>query len=71
MWSKTKLVTASAVQRGATWGLDRTDQRSLPLNGAYRYGTTAPRVTAYIIDTGIRSEPRRVRRTRRRGRYGS
>ena len=49
-------MTASAVQRGATWGLDRTDQRSLPLNSAYRYGTAAPRVTAYIIDTGIRSD---------------
>ena len=48
-------MTASTVQSGATWGLDRTDQRSLPLNGAYRYSATAPRVTAYIIDTGIRS----------------
>ena len=27
----------------------------MPLDGAYRYNTTAPSVTAYVIDTGIRS----------------
>ncbi len=48
-------VTVSAVQSNATWGLDRINQRSLPLDGAYRYGTSAPKVTAYIINTGIRS----------------
>ncbi len=35
------------------YGLDRTDQRSLPLSGSYTYGTTASGVTAYVIDTGI------------------
>ena len=48
-------VTVDAVQRDATWGLDRIDQRSLPLSGSYRYNTGAPKVTAYIIDTGIRN----------------
>ncbi|MDQ1651930.1 MAG: hypothetical protein QOI35_1130 [Cryptosporangiaceae bacterium] len=47
-------VTADATQSGATWGLDRLDQRALPLNGTYTYATTASNVTAYVIDTGIR-----------------
>jgi serine protease len=43
-----------ATQVNATWGLDRIDQRDLPLNGAYTYNATANTVHAYIIDTGIR-----------------
>lgn len=41
-------------QPGATWGLDRIDQRTLPLNATYTYDFTGAGVTAYIIDTGIR-----------------
>lgn len=41
-------------QSSATWGLDRIDQRNLPLNGTYTYNVTGSGVTAYIIDTGIR-----------------
>jgi subtilisin family serine protease len=37
-----------------SWGLDRIDQRNLPLNKAYTYGTTATNVHAYVIDTGVR-----------------
>jgi serine protease len=44
-----------ATQTGATWGLDRIDQRALPLNGTYIYDTNASGVDVYIIDTGIRS----------------
>src|SRR3954453_15370668 len=36
------------------WGLDRIDQRALPLSGSYTYTNTGAGVTAYIIDTGIR-----------------
>jgi subtilisin family serine protease len=36
-----------------SWGLDRIDQRGLPMNGAYGYSGNAAGVTAYIIDTGI------------------
>ena len=36
-----------------SWGLDRVDQRALPLNSSYTYPTTASNVRAYIIDTGI------------------
>ncbi|MQA27522.1 MAG: S8 family serine peptidase, partial [Micromonosporaceae bacterium] len=37
-----------------SWGLDRIDQRNLPLDNSYTYPNTASNVTAYIIDTGIR-----------------
>jgi len=47
-------VTADATQSPATWGLDRIDQRSLPLNNAYTYTPTGAGVNAYVIDTGIR-----------------
>lgn len=36
-----------------SWGLDRIDQRDLPLDGVYRYPNEAPGVTAYVIDTGV------------------
>ncbi|HET9143594.1 S8 family peptidase [Actinophytocola sp.] len=38
-----------------SWGLDRIDQRNLPLDKLYRYATGAPNVTAYVIDTGVRA----------------
>ena len=48
-------VSIASTQSPATWGIDRTDQRSLPLNNTYTYGATGAGVTAYIIDTGIRN----------------
>ncbi|WP_418957147.1 S8 family peptidase [Streptomyces tritici] len=48
-------VRMTDTQPGATWGLDRVDQRDLPLSTTYTYGATASNVTAYIIDTGIRT----------------
>ncbi|WP_372338969.1 S8 family peptidase [Actinoplanes sp. RD1] len=47
-------VSLTATQSGATWGLDRIDQASLPLSTTYTYTQTASNVTAYIIDTGIK-----------------
>jgi subtilisin family serine protease len=44
-----------ATQTPATWGLDRVDQRDLPLNNTYTYNQTGQGVNAYIIDTGIRA----------------
>ncbi len=47
---------ASATQANPpSYGLDRIDQRNLPLNNAYTSTTTASNVTAYVIDTGIRT----------------
>src|SRR5262245_26178682 len=48
-------VHAFASQTPATWGLDRIDQRDLPLNNTYNYNQTGQGVNAYIIDTGIRA----------------
>jgi aqualysin 1 len=47
-------VTIDTTQTGATWGIDRIDQRNLPLNGSFNYSATGAGVKAYIIDTGIR-----------------
>ncbi|MCC8243640.1 S8 family peptidase [Saccharothrix luteola] len=49
-------ISVDAVQQNPpSWGLDRIDQRNLPLDSAYNYSTTASNVRAYIIDTGIRT----------------
>jgi subtilisin family serine protease len=42
-------------QPGAPWGLDRVDQRALPLSTTYSYDTNGSGVDAYIVDSGIRS----------------
>ena len=51
-----QLVTAAEVQPGATWGLDRVDQRALPLSGTYTYPASGAGVTAYVVDSGIRAD---------------
>ncbi len=48
-----QVMRANATQSGATWGLDRLDQRALPLDSSYTYNTNVSNVTSYIIDTGI------------------
>jgi subtilisin family serine protease len=45
---------ASATQPNPPWGLDRIDQRNLPLSGTFTYFNTGSGVKAYVIDTGIR-----------------
>ncbi|MFY1597383.1 S8 family peptidase [Micromonospora sp. WMMD737] len=47
-------VSIAGTQTNPTWGLDRIDQRALPLDSSYTYPNTASNVHAYIIDTGIR-----------------
>ena len=46
---------ARTTQTGATWGIDRIDQRNLPLSGTYTYTSTGAGVYAYVVDTGIQT----------------
>jgi subtilisin family serine protease len=48
-----QVMRTSSTETGATWGIDRIDQRSLPLSSTYTYTSDGTGVTAYIIDTGI------------------
>ncbi|ESU51654.1 S8 family peptidase [Streptomyces filamentosus] len=54
--SQNRTFTVSATQTNPpSWGLDRIDQRSLPLDQRYTYPDKAGEgVTAYVIDTGVR-----------------
>ena len=49
-----RVAGAEDTQSPVTWGLDRVDQRDLPLTNSYTDGTEGAGVHAYIIDTGIR-----------------
>lgn len=46
-------VALTTIQSNATWGLDRSDQRDLPLSGSFTYFSTGSGVRAYVVDTGI------------------
>jgi subtilisin family serine protease len=46
-------LSGRAVQAGPTWGLDRIDQRALPLDSRYEYENNGTGVTVYVVDTGI------------------
>lgn len=48
-------VTTFETQLGATWGLDRIDQRALPLSNDFIYSATGAGVRVYIVDTGVRA----------------
>jgi subtilisin family serine protease len=52
-----RVVTAATTQTmdatGQPWGLDRIDQRALPLSRTYTWTHNGQGVRAYVIDTGI------------------
>ncbi|MCS0636674.1 S8 family peptidase [Streptomyces sp. LP05-1] len=47
---------AAGTQSNPTWGLDRIDQKALPLNKSYTYPNTGGGVTAYVLDSGIKPD---------------
>ena len=50
------VVEAQQLQANPPWGLDRLDQRLLPLDQTYVYGAPqAQQVTVHVLDTGVRT----------------
>jgi subtilisin family serine protease len=46
-------VQATATQDTAPWGLDRVDQRNLPLSTTFTAPASGSGVEAYVVDTGV------------------
>ncbi|MCU1692017.1 MAG: family peptidase [Frankiales bacterium] len=49
-------VQATTQSRPPSYGLDRIDQRALPLSSSYTTRSTGAGVSAYVIDTGVRRD---------------
>ncbi|MBB5935866.1 S8 family peptidase [Streptomyces zagrosensis] len=55
------LAANAVTQWGAPWGLDRMNQRNLPLDGKYTAPNTASNVRVYVVDTGVRASHQDLR----------
>ena len=51
-----EIQTVGPASSALSWGLDRIDQRDLPLSGSYSYTATGAGVKAYVIDSGIKAD---------------
>ncbi|MFF2345168.1 S8 family serine peptidase, partial [Pseudarthrobacter sp. NPDC058119] len=49
-------VTVADTQQAPPWGLDRIDQRALPLSGTFTPMASGAGVSTYVIDTGVLAE---------------
>lgn len=48
-----RLDQSCTTQKGATWGITRTSEKTLNPDGLYNYALSGSAVTVYVIDTGI------------------
>jgi subtilisin family serine protease len=51
-----RTVQAFSTQTNPTWGLDRIDQRALPLDARYTAPSPASGVKVFVVDTGVRAD---------------
>ena len=47
------VMSVGATQYAAPWGLDRIDQRTLPLSGSFFTAKAGAGVSAYVVDSGV------------------